>query len=740
MSHSLPLRTLYVLAVCFIAIFAAPAQAQEGTVIPDSAVHVGFTGLVLNRATTTFDTTASFTNNSAQTFSGVLALEVPQITPATVTLANPTCVIENVAIVVFSLPPAGLVPGGVFNGVLLKFRNPARGAFNFAHLLVQGDPCSQTTYLRAFSDSRVIDPSVITPILPSLAPLLCLTVPANPMTLPQAMSSIQTQLDQVGGAGALSGYLAASAGATPESLSALAGSQMVNQQGPAALASLLAANQNDPSNPAHLVNAAGVAALINMPNEALALLDAADAVGGDFGAPMGIDGHAVALNNRGFALLQTGQFAQAQSVLNTAIAAEPYLAEGRMNLAITQLCQGQDAGATYMSALHRSPGTLTLDEAFDLSQGVAPQLTALQYPGSADLLRSFSNGWGTLQGGTIDEVTADQAQRQSVRTQWQQRDAASPPPLLTSVRFAGIDNDGDNLGIPVFDDRSPPGLSDLYASYTTAQNAILSLVVDINDQFNAWFTRLIAASDQCLAENIAPAQCEPYQTILMEGRTSVHQELPVFLQRQGKAEQTFRAFADPWYRDLTGLAANLSDPLYHQDRSLRARADLLLAYYGMVNEGNQVQAELAFWWETAQTPESPGSISLATPDEMDSQACPDILKAAKLQLPLAPGLDATINCEQVMLSLSSPGVGPFVNGTVTYAGNWTVFAGVGASASIIPPLKAKAQVGGYLSGNTNRITDLGIKSNASFGAGPLQLKAGSQISFAASKLCAIGCD
>jgi hypothetical protein len=734
------LRKLCAPAICLIAVFAAPAQAQVGGVIPDSAVHVSFSGLLLNRTTTTFDTTASFTNNSPQAYSGVLSLEVPQVSPASVTLANPTCVINNVAVFVFSLPDEGLPPGGVFNGELLKFSDPARGTFNFTHTLVQGDPCGEVTYLRAFSDSRVIDPSAITPLLPLLAPVLCRTVPASPMTLGQAMSSIQTQLNQIGGAGALQSYLAGNTGATPESLTALAASQVVNQRGPAALASLLAAHQNEPSNPAHLVNAAGAAALIGMPNEALALLDAADATGGDFGAPMGIDGHAVALNNRGFALLQTGQFAAAQSVLNTATAAEPYLAEGRMNLAIAQLCQGQDASATYLSALHRSPGTLTLDKTFDLSQGVAPQLTALQYPGSAELLHSFADGWTTLEQGVAAAGIAAENQRQSVRQQWRQRDSADPPLLLTSVRFADIDGDGDKLGTPVFDSSSPPGLSDLYTRYTTAENAVNALYNDVVNQFNDWSTRYTAASNQCFAQRIDLSQCEPFQTVLLQGRTTVREELAVFLQRQGTTEQAFRVFADPWYRDLTGLAANLEDPLYHQDRSLRARADLLLAYNGMVAQGNAIQTELGVWWGLAQSPESPGLVSIPTPDEMDSQGCPDILKAATLQLPLGPGLDASINCEQVMLSLSSPGVGPFANGTITYKGNWTVIAGVSASASVIPPLKAKASVGAYLSGNLNRITDLGIKTSASFGAGPLQIKAGSQVSFAASSLCAIGCD
>src|SRR5262249_34338795 len=77
---------------------SSPAQAQ----IPDSDLHLTFSGLVLNRATSTFNTIATITNTSSQTFSGVLSLEVPQITPATVQLANATCQIGTTPVLVFT--------------------------------------------------------------------------------------------------------------------------------------------------------------------------------------------------------------------------------------------------------------------------------------------------------------------------------------------------------------------------------------------------------------------------------------------------------------------------------------------------------------------------------------------------------------------------------------------------------------------------------------------------------------
>jgi hypothetical protein len=62
------------------------------------------------------------------------------------------------------------------------------------------------------------------------------------------------------------------------------------------------------------------------------------------------------------------------------------------------------------------------------------------------------------------------------------------------------------------------------------------------------------------------------------------------------------------------------------------------------------------------------------------------------------------------------------------------------SQSVVTELRRSAKVGVIMSGNTNRVTDIAIKSTASFGAGPQQLKSGSEVTIAASKLCAIGCE
>ena len=94
-----------------------------------------------------------------------------------------------------------------------------------------------------------------------------------------------------------------------------------------------------------LVNAAALLSSSGLPNEAIAFLDAAEASGRTYGAPMGVDGEQIALNNRAHAFLMRGQWAEAAAILEGVVAAEPPLAETRMNLSHALLCQGDTPSA-----------------------------------------------------------------------------------------------------------------------------------------------------------------------------------------------------------------------------------------------------------------------------------------------------------------------------------------------------------------------------------------------------------
>jgi hypothetical protein len=711
------------LGTSLVSIGLLAAQAgQAQSPISTSKLRIAFSGLVFNRAANTFNTTATITNISTGSFTGALSLELPNINPATVQLANATCLVGQIPVLVLELPQAGLAPGAKLGNIVLKFSDPSLGRFTFGSLLFAGDLCvsDNATSFHALSDSRTPpDPAILAQLLPVLTALDCLPVAQpNPMSVGNAMTSIRSQLDQIAGPGAVEKFLSDNAGTDVSKLAALAGGAMATNQAPGALAALLAAHQNEPTNAFHLVNAAGAAALLAMPNEAIALLDAADALGGDFGSPMGFDGHAIALNNRAFALLQLGEYAQAQPLLVAANAREPYLAEARVNLAVAELCQGQNAAATFLSALHRSPGLPTLDQAFDLSQGVAPNVPRLQYPGSANLLRAYANAWAQIAGGVVDKATAANNQRDQAKHQLDQEYIAHPWPTLTNVRIADIADFGDELGTPTFDERSPPGLSDLYAVVAQSDTKTFNLYQQINTDFDNWFFNVLQpAVHNCQSQNIALASCQPYLQALNSGRNQVRQYLSPFLAQEGAYEQAVRAFADPWYRTLTGLAANLSDPYAHQWRSSQAEADWFLFYYGLVNRGAGIMGSLATWWEDAQAPEDMSGPTATEPTLQSSDACSGLLKAAKLQGTLFDAVSVNINCEKVTAELSEPGLGPFLSLDKPRSGDWTVFMGVKGS---IPGFTGKFGV--YIRGNDQSFTDAGIKSAASIGSGPLKVQ------------------
>jgi N-acetylglucosamine kinase-like BadF-type ATPase len=130
----------------------------------------------------------------------------------------------------------------------------------FSKIVIQGNVCAENVSLRAYSDSRALPQSEeVALLLSQVQPLYCLSQPAAPMTLAQAMASLQTALDQLAGAGSLASFMADNAQTNPSDLVAVAMAAMADNKTPGALAAMLAAHQNDPNSPSHLVSAAGAA-------------------------------------------------------------------------------------------------------------------------------------------------------------------------------------------------------------------------------------------------------------------------------------------------------------------------------------------------------------------------------------------------------------------------------------------------------------------------------------------------
>jgi hypothetical protein len=111
-----------------------PSITVASPVNVDGLVDVALSGLVLDRATGTFDSRATITNVSAdETLQGPMRLLVTSIASAgSVTLANSDGQTEEGdAFVDVPLPDGGLAPGSSIDDILLKFSDPSFARFTF---------------------------------------------------------------------------------------------------------------------------------------------------------------------------------------------------------------------------------------------------------------------------------------------------------------------------------------------------------------------------------------------------------------------------------------------------------------------------------------------------------------------------------------------------------------------------------------------------------------------------------
>ncbi|MEA3643203.1 MAG: PKD domain-containing protein, partial [Lamprobacter sp.] len=109
---------------------ASPGVTAHADV--STQVATAFTDLRFNPATQTFDRVATLTNTSADPIQAPLALHITDITPASVTLDNPSGIASDEhPYVAVPLPTGELAPGTTVTDVVLRFRNPSGVSFTF---------------------------------------------------------------------------------------------------------------------------------------------------------------------------------------------------------------------------------------------------------------------------------------------------------------------------------------------------------------------------------------------------------------------------------------------------------------------------------------------------------------------------------------------------------------------------------------------------------------------------------
>lgn len=95
-------------------------------------VNITFSGVVFNRLTNTYDTSANITNISSDTIKAPVALIITGINPGTVTLGNASGqLVDGKPFVNVPVPTGGLTPNASIGKILLKFSNPSKVRFTF---------------------------------------------------------------------------------------------------------------------------------------------------------------------------------------------------------------------------------------------------------------------------------------------------------------------------------------------------------------------------------------------------------------------------------------------------------------------------------------------------------------------------------------------------------------------------------------------------------------------------------
>lgn len=195
----------------------------------------------------------------------------------------------------------------------------------------------------------------------------------------------------------------------------------------AALGGLLRLHALRPRDPAPLVSAAAILTSRGMPNEALSLLEAAARMRGRTRGGMGIGSRAIALNNRGQALIELGRFNEAASNLNEAIRLAPLLSEARTNRSAITRCRNRDPDVPVGDAgRHRSPGSQPAPEddppqverSLGLRSGHGSSAELPAMPGTPQEAAGLGSSYGDLAGRLRDQSDAATARSQAALQRW----------------------------------------------------------------------------------------------------------------------------------------------------------------------------------------------------------------------------------------------------------------------------------------------------------------------------------
>lgn len=569
-----------------------------------------------------------------------------------------------------------------------------------------------------YSDASVLMPAAFdVQFLATQKPLMCQPPAVLPtdLTIEQAVQNLWRRLEQKVGAAALAQFRVDPRYDTVVEAQSFAIGSMLYRQMDGAIAGYLRAYEQAPNDPLLLVNAAGALSTAGLPNEALAFLNRADQLrsqtGARLGAPLGIPGEELAVNNRGAALLGQGRWAQAEAVLRPLAISGSQLAEARTNLSLALLCQNKDQEAArwyrlgerrrlYDALIPSTPpeveGTrLPPQYTFDRTYGKMPTIPRVAV--------AFSPAQAVGMLGYYDAMFQRHSQRTNDRSALieansQLRSARPVPAPVTLKRFASV-------YVTAMRVENEPDIAPFGAEADRLQEELGNMRNDVGDE-------LAVASDTLYGEAFK-AEC---RTIL---RRYWSRWVPKFHQ----FETAMRNWMELKYIAATATAAHLADELNHEYVSLQIEQVLDNDLDRLATEAQTNNGWGATWWPVCDAPEPPPTADAEDPETPRSLRCPSTWANGKFQVTILEVMQVKGNCEQIEVELAAGGTSfttPFISLTTDLKNrNYTLYAGVKLRTPT-PIGEMSAGEGVYIRGDNQGITDVGAKTQigGQIGYGP----------------------
>ncbi|MFA6298940.1 MAG: CARDB domain-containing protein [Nocardioides sp.] len=594
-------------------------------------------------------------------------------------------------------------------------------------LAVKAAPGSETLRLQTFGDgfSRPSNEYL------GLIKAFCDVVrPAKAMTLSAALAGARSFLSTTAGANALSQLESSGQASTPGKAEALAAAAVTQGSPGLALAALLKAHGLEPRNANHLVNAAAMATSVGLPNEAIAMLDAAQTL--DLRRPaMGISQRAISLTVRGQALTMTGRESAARGYFLAARAASPLLSEADTGLATLEACEDEDIKAARFlrKSRTRTQTPTRPDEenpppsvGIDLSQGTPSsmrQLPLAETPRQAVVMEDVYDG---IQAGFAAELDAIQAEEQQLQDHLRATDELRTDAEihLRDGIISLVHGAGKHSSVEALQDVMDERYADLLA---------------LREEFWGGGTGEVPYTYGTLLET-AFAACSGQGSgcVDREMRTTCGPELVGAHNRwralMGQLRTAGNAYFTALSTRMSAYASNLEDEEAHRLGILQIENMELVTYAGLVQQG-QIWTQHVRVHEDHCVPD-PEADAL-DPEDPEAAAtkgnCPDALKATSFVLNLGPTV-VKVNCEKISQELAGevlPLLQAFVEVTYDFrAGTVTVVAGAKGTGKLGGVVENGFKSGVYVTAGTDgSLKDAGwrVGPSTTVGTGPLEVEA-----------------